>query len=50
MASASYGLSDFVKELRAVAAGAADQREIINEVRPIAQRLALLNYDLLKHE
>ena len=41
MAITTYGLSDFVKDLRAITAGTKSHGAIIEQVRPVAVRLAL---------
>lgn len=41
MSDGSYTLDAFVDDLRDISAGAADDREIVSKVRPLARRLAL---------
>src|SRR5262245_41513099 len=41
MSVATYGLAEFVKDLRAIAAETQDHREIVNRVRPLARELGL---------
>lgn len=41
MSDGNYTLDAFVDDLRDISAGAADDREIVSKVRPLARRLAL---------
>lgn len=48
--SVAYGLEDYVSDLRAIAAGQEDPQRIIEQVRPLAQRLAANRDAWLKPE